>query len=88
MKPYASPAAMPASTRDRDGGDRRQAGGRHAHGRRRQPAHQELALGADVEQARLEADADREAGQHQRRRLHEGVDDGVERADRTGDQAP
>ena len=30
--------------RERDGGDRRQAGGRHTHRRRRQPSDQELAL--------------------------------------------
>ena len=45
---------------------------------RRQGAHEELALAADVEQAGLEAEPDREADQDQRGRVDDRVDDRVE----------
>ena len=42
---------------------------------RAERAHQELALGADVEQAGLEREADRQAAEQQRDGRHQRVDD-------------
>ena len=59
---------------------------RDADGDRAERAHQELALGADVEQAGLEAEGDRQAAEDERRGRDEGVDDRVEAAERALDQ--
>ena len=59
---------MPASDRERDGDERRPSlPERRRPSRCREAAHQELALRADVEQAGLEAEADRQAREDQRR---------------------
>ena len=77
MKPAGRPGdACRAEERERDRDERRAARrSADADGGRREGAHQELALGADVEQAGLEAEADGQAGEHQRRRVDQGVDD-------------
>ena len=88
MKPQRAPAS--------DAGQRRRAGSRStrarrpgdAHGDRAERAHQELALGADVEQAGLEAEGDRQAAEDQRRGRDERSDDRIEAADRALDRAP
>ena len=49
---------------------------------------EELALGADVEQAGLEAEGDGQAAEDERRRLDERVDDGVRVAERAADERP
>ena len=77
MKPYTNPAVAPAST----------ARGTATMGstpdsdapthRRRESAHEQLALGTDVEQACPEAEADRQSGQDQGRGPDQGVDDAV-----------
>ena len=67
----------PAGECDRDRDEARLGADGDARGDRAEGAHQELALGADVEQASLEAEADRQAGQQERCRRDERVDDGI-----------
>ena len=56
-------------------------GQRDADRDRAEGAHQELALGADVEQAGLEAERDRQAAEDQRRRCDQRADDRRRAAD-------
>ena len=53
---------------------------------RRHAAEDQLALGADVEQAGAEAEREAEAGERQRRRRGQRLRDRVDRAERAGEQ--
>src|SRR3954453_7836626 len=79
MNPQARPKRMPAgraagvarragAARRRDRHEGRRLAQLDADDDRTEGTHQELALGADIEQAALEREADREAAQQQRHR--------------------
>ena len=82
MKPHAAPKIIPAISETGIAMMRRALPQLDADDDRAQRAHQELALDADVEQAGLEAEADRQAAEEQRHRVVERVDDGPLGADR------
>ena len=68
MKPHDAPASIPAAS---ETGTAMMAGDfaqLDADDDRAERAHQELALGADVEQAGLECEPDRQAAEQQRHR--------------------
>ena len=63
--------------RHRDGDDGGSVGQRDAGHDSTEGAHEELALGADVEETGLEAETDGESAQDVRRGTHERVDDAI-----------
>lgn len=73
---HSAPKKMPPRDRQRDQEDARQVQ-RVADPGRHQAAQDQLTLRADVEQADLEGDRHREAGQDQRRRLLQGAQQAV-----------
>ena len=78
MKPQTAPPSIPAMSDSGIGDDRRALAEPDPDDDRPERAHQELALGADVEQAGLERQADGQAAEQQRRGRDERVDDRVE----------
>ena len=87
MKPHTAPNSIPAASASGIATSAGLSRSCDADDDRAERAHQELALGADVEQAGLEREADRQAAEEQRHRVDERVDDrglGADRARRRG----
>ena len=87
--PTSSAAERRRDDADREREQRGDAGGQQQpHERRAESARRELALGADVEQSRAQAERDGEPGEDERRRLVEHLPEAVRVAPRAFEQQP
>ena len=87
MPPHSAPPSRPATERGQQVDARGQVPGEADVAGRQRPEDQ-LALGADVEQARPERERDAEAGADQRRRAHQRGGERMARPHGAGDQRP